>query len=513
MAATQKTFIEAMEVYRAFTRPIIYDSIYAVLKQFNLENAGAIYFKGEAEAIKLTGSDFGSTPSTALYTDGIFRNKIYAMATVNPYPFNSGYHNQRRMSTEALFNHDPSIGMNLTPEFSGRLVTVEMACHFNSRIDAQNFVNKINYNRDQMITDMIFSPSGHLPLNDGILELYNDVHALLKKNLIRPVDEQWYQYFKEKSLRDFTIITNMAGNHPTLVYPVKIRDIIVQFEDPEIRLAQKAEVFGHYEVGFSYNFFHNEFIGWTMQYPLNIHQDQIPDKWVVQRRDEYVQSIPYHGSAAPEYFAGARFTDNMRLTQAPYYLVLPDHDNWTRPDVPGLTQIIQARLAVDDQPGEQLLCNIFEIPNFEWNPIAKGYILRRHDKAFTRYETPFVFEIYSDDLLVNPNQLRLDETGNIYMTRAPTTNRVQHLIINIDYGVDGYSDDFWKDVRDPEVEPGKGGKDVIPIIFPWWDWENIPDDWSDTAPIDLPTTTKIRWNNYEMVLGLIVKNVKTYRKE
>lgn len=513
MAATQKTFVDAMEVYRAFTRPVIYDSIFAVLRQFNLENAGTVYFKGEAEAIKLTGSDFGQTSDAALYTDGSLRNKIYATAIVNPYPFNSGYHNQRRMSTEALFTHDASVGMNLTPEFNGRLVTVELMCHFRSRIEAQNFVNKINYIRDQMITDMIFSPEAHLPVNDGILELYKDVHDILRKNKIRPDAENWFEYFKEKSLRDFTVITNLAGNHPTMVYPVKIRDVVIQFEDPDIRLAQKAEIFGQYEVGLSYNFFHNEFIGWTIQYPLNIHQDQIPDKWVVQRREEYAESIPYQGAAAPEYFAGARFFDNMRLTQSPYYLVLPDYDNWTRKDRYGLTQMIQARLAVDDLPGEQLLCNIFEIPNFDWSDTAKGYILRRHAKAFSHHDTPFLFEVYSDDLLVNPDQLRLDEIGNVYMIRQPTSSRTQHLIINIDYDAENYSDDFWDDVRDPTVEPGKGGKDIIPIIYPWWDWENIPDDWYDTAPNELPTNSRARWNNYEMMLSLIVNNVKNYRKE
>lgn len=514
MAATQKTLVKAMEVYRSFTRPIIFDSIYAVLKQFELENTAQIYFRGEAETVKLPGSNFGDTQDKALYTEGMFRNKIYVNATVNPSPFNSGYHNQRRMNTEALFNWDNSLRLGITPEFVGRQVNCEIMCHFTSRIEAQNFVNGINYIRDQMITDMVFSPEGHMPVNDGILELYNDVHKLLKKNMIRPTDEEWYTYFKEKSLREFRIIRNQAGNQPQMVYPLKLRDIVVQFEDPDIRLANKAEIFGQYEVGFTYTFFHNEFIGWNISYPLNVHQDQIPDKWIVQRREEFERSIPYHGAAAPEYFAGARFMDNMRLTQAPYYLVLPNHDNWEPPKQEAITPIIQARLSVDEQEsGEQLLCNIFEIPNFEWNTQAKAYILRRHEKAFTIHETPFLFEVYSDDLRVKADQLRMDEVGNIYMTRPPTTFRTQHLMINIDYGVVDYSNEFWDDIRDDTVPDESSGRPLIPIIFPWWDWETIPGDWIDDAPNQLPIDARARWNNYEMMLSLIVKNVKTYGSE
>jgi len=502
MGATQTTFAGSIETYRSITRPVIYDSIISVLKYFGLDGAKNVYFNGEAEITKLIGSDFGNDQSQTLYTDGIFRNKVYAVAAIEPSEFNNGYHNQRRDATEMPFWLDKSIGMYFTPEFAGRTVTVELNSHFTSRIAAQEFVNKINYTTSQMLTMMTFDGEGHLPLNDGILELMSDVHALLVTNKIRA--DQFPQYLVEKKLRDFTIINNVAGNNSTLVYPIKLRDMQIEFEEPQVRLAQKGQTMGKYEVGVAYKFFYNEFIGWRITYPLQVHQDEIPSKWVVTNRDLYNQSVPYHGAANPEYVAGVRILSNMGLTQAPYYLVLPHHDNWEREHKAKLNQLIQVRLRVDDVKGEQLLCNLFEIPEFQWDDDAKAYLLRRHDKVFTRHETPIHFEVYSDDLQVEPNQLRMDEVGNIFIKREPTVTRLQHLIINIDYAVEDYSTGYWEDARE-------NGGGLLPNIYPWWDWDNLPDNWQETIPDGLPIDVKRSWNNYEMELGLIVKNIKTFR--
>lgn len=504
MAATQRAFIDSMETYRSVTRPVIYDSIMSVLKYFRLDGAKDVLFNGDGEVTRLPGSNFGSSPTDELYTDGTFRNKVYAVAQIEESPFNTGYHNQRRDSTEAFFFNDPTIGLNFSPEFMGRAVTVELNTHFTSRVKAQEFVNRINYIRDQLVTDFTFDGIGHLPVNLPLLDFISDIHKMLVKNQIRKDD--LLSYFEEKSLRDTHVIQNEAGNHNTLVFPVKLRDYQVQFNDPEIKLAQKGEIFGQYEASFSYSFFYNEFIGWRLNYPLHIHQDQIPDKWVTPARPIYHESVPYQGSANPEYVVGVRLRDDLGLNQAPFYLVLPAHDNWEREFIPKLTPVIQVRLMVTEGAGEQLLCNIFEIPDFQWNDETKAYILRRHDKAFLHHDTPFLFQVYSDDLRVEPNQLRLDETGNVYITRPPTTTRLQRLMLNYDYDVENYSADFWKDVR------GGDGPN-LPDMFPGWDWDKIPDDWKENAPGSLPIKTPGPWNNYMMELDLIVKNIKDYTGE
>lgn len=497
-----KSHVGGMEIYRSFTRPAIYDSIKSVLGFFNIQGVKNIYYRGEAEVVKLAGSDYTEPASDSLYTDGTFRNKIYVNATIDPSPFNSGYHNQRRMDTEAYFWQDKDNNIALTPIFEGRQVTVEVMGHFNNRIDAQNYVNAINYTRSQLINDFTFDPTGHLPVNDGILELINEVQGLLVKNGKRT--DTFQDYLIEKSLRPFTILSNLGGKNRTLAYPIKIRNVTIQFEDGDVRIPQKAEIFGQYEASFTYTFFHNEFIGWDIYYPLNICQDEINNKWIPKVREIFNENnLPYE-LANPEYYCGVRFTDNERKTQSPFHLVIPNYDNWVKPQYADLTPVIQAIIKVENTPGEQLLCNLFtDFPNFNWTDAAKNYILRRCDYAFQVGFTPFPLQVYSDDLLVNADQCRLDSTGNVYITRPPTMFRAQHLIVNLDQDIAGLGFDFWDDIKD-----NPGDAPLIPGVYPWLPWDSLPDDWYDNAPDNLPLDTKRVWNNYEMALGLIVDNIK-----
>jgi hypothetical protein len=71
------TFIPAAETYRNSTRPGIYDSLKRVLRFYSLESTAQIFFNGENEIAKLVGSNATDKPRTGIYTDGMFRNKLY----------------------------------------------------------------------------------------------------------------------------------------------------------------------------------------------------------------------------------------------------------------------------------------------------------------------------------------------------------------------------------------------------------------------------------------------------
>lgn len=500
MSAQFSTFVDAMEIYRSFTQPTIYDSISAVLKHFDLQGSMNIYYRGESEITKLVGANFGDNPADSLYTNGTFRNKVYVDATVNPSPFNVGYHNQGRMRTEAYFWLDELTKFGISPVFEGRQVVVEMMTHFTSRQKAQEFVNRMNNVRSRDLTMFTFSPTAHLPVNDGIIGLIKNIHDLLVKNQLRT--DSVMDYITAMQKQPFTIMSNLVGAHKTLAFPIMVRDVVIEFEDAEIRQAQKAEIFGQYEVNLTYTFFHNEFTGWNIDYPLNIHQDRIDDQWIPNKGGRYDTSNPYVTNANPEYQAGAIFTDNDRSTQAPFYLSLPAYDSWESPNYFKLMPVIKVQLSVEPTTGEQLLCNIFDIPRFVWNDCAKNYIIRRKEQAFKLHFTPFVFEVYADDLQVLPSQCRLDELGNVYITRSATNERMHHLLISYDLDAFNYDNSVWDDIRN---NPTSGC--VIRNLFPWFPWDTLPPDWTDDVPRNLPLGIKPVWNNYEMYLGLCAGNI------
>lgn len=502
-----KQYITAAETERNATRPAIYDSLRQTLKFYGLDSTANIFFNGDNEISKLVGSNIDDKLRTDLYTDGVFRNKLYIVAEVEPNNFNSGYSSSRRSMVEMPVWSDSKLKLRLIPVFEGRHVNVEVNAHFNSRQGAQNFVNKINYAQSNQVVDFNFSANIHLPVNAGILGLFSNIHELLRKNV--PTTPTLNDWFASGAKSPFTTIMNAAGNNQTLVVPMQLNNIGIQFAEPRIQMARKAQLTGSYEVVLTYHFYYQEFIGWDLEYPLNIYQDEIDEQYIPATQPKFKEELGSHTGI--ELAQGRIIDQSSRQVQNPYYLKLPDHDPWAYQAPDFTAPIVQARLTVEDEE-KQILCNVFDIPDFNWNPAVKKYILRRGRKVFDINDSPFLIEVYSGDIRVLPKQLEMDGLGNITLIRKPTMENTHRVVVALNRGIRSYTDDFWDDlIKHPE------DWNIIPPIFPWWPWDKWPEDeWIKHKceiinGIDLGYgKCPFNWDRYMMYLGLIAYNEVDY---
>lgn len=469
-----KSTVMSEDDYKSFLRPAIYDSLKAVLKYYGLENASQIYYNGENEIAKLVGSNANDGLRGDMYTDGVFRNKIYIVPEIQQTDFNNGNANQRRQPTERpvwMNDDDHTPAMALYPGFSGVKIEVTVAATFNSSKLAEHYVRRINRLQSNQVTDMAFDATVHMGLNPCLLELFSDVHGLLKKN--DPTTLDFGDWFSKFCKVPFTTIMNVAGKHKRLVVPICLTNIGIQFTEPLIARARKGDTSGTFTAEFKYSFYFNEFTHWEIEYPLNVWQDQIPAKWISAPNAAFKR--PYAIRVAPE-TAWINQGVETRAAQAPYYLKLPDHDPWTMPKQSWVQPIVQARLALQDLPTQQL-GNIFEIPGFKWNEQVKNYILRRREWAFTQFFTPFVIWVYSDNIRVLPTQLSMDETGMITLNRAPTMQNTYRIVVTLDYAIRDYTNTFWDD-----LVKNKDDINLLPAIFTWYDWASLPQPWLEDIP-------------------------------
>lgn len=464
-----KTFVKADEVYRNFTRPAIYDSLKSMLKYYGIDSAAEIYFNGQNEVAKLVGSNSTDGPRTDIFTDGVFRNKIFIVAEVERTAFNSGYGNSRRSLTERPVWQHPDLGILIAPVFEGRKIRVEVDIHSTDKPTADSYVNQISYQQSQQIADQSFSAYVHMPVNVGILAFLEHVHELLVKN-DPTVEQDTATWFGGLCKAPMTTATNVAGNNAEILVPMRRDDIGIQFEDPQIRLAQKSSQFGKYEVSLAYYFYWQEFMGWEIEYPLNIYQDEINEIYIPRINPEYERGFTNRSNV--ELTFGNVLTPYNRSEHSPYFLCLPNHDLFRREQRRWMIPTIQARLTVEDT-SEQELANFLDIPQVEWTPVVKAYILRRHEKAFNHHDVPFLFSVYSEELRVEPTQLSMDGAGSTRLLRSPTMQNTYRLMLDVDTAIQDYSQDFWDDLMKHPEDWG-----ILPGIFPWYDWT----DWDKKFP-------------------------------
>lgn len=464
-----KTFIESEEDYNSFFRPAILDSLRATLRFYNLQSAAQIYYNGESEVARLVGSGSTDGDRAARFTDGIFRNKVFVTTEVEPHEFNSGFSNQRRMSTELpVWSDDAELPLILTPSFEGREVKVNVVANFNSRINAQQFVNRINRLQSNQAVAFNFSATVHMVMNPGIVDFFKTVHAMLLK--ANPEFMKLEEWFEKGCQMPMTIISNEANNHRRNVFPMRLDNIGIYFEEPRVRLSRKGDVLGRYEVELTYKFFFQEFIGWELDFPLMVYQEEIPAIYVPRVQAKYKEN--FNRRVAPE-VAFARdigFPD--RAIQSPYYVKLPEHDPWACPAMPWLQPVIQARLQVLQEP-VQILCNIFnDLPDYKWNDKVKAYMCRRHEWAFWPSQTPFPVQVYCGDQRISPRELSMDDKGTVMLLRAPDLKKTYRIVVLLDWAIRDYSDAFWSDLREHRDEWS-----LVESIFPGYDWNQFEGDW------------------------------------
>lgn len=458
------TFIPSQETYANYTRPMTYESIRRVLRFYGLEGSRQVFYTGESEIAKLVGSDSTDGLRGDLFTDGVFREKIFCNVSHDRSEFNSGFSNSRRMITEQPTWRDSDTGLMVTPAFEGRVCRVELNCFFPSRVKAQQFVNTLSRLQANQIVDFNFEATVHMVFNEGILGLIEHIHTLKAKwEPTLPVLEEWFVAAAQQPL---TTIMNKAGNNHSLAVPFKIQNLGIQFSEPQISLARKSELFGKYEVSIPYSYHFQEFIGWEVQYPLNIYQDEI-DEAFIPRKEE--GQVPFTPRCNVE-LAQAKEIWKVHTDVQPYYVVLPDHDPWKMEAQRFELPVVQARLSVEDAP-EQVLCNFFEIEEFTWHPALKSYILRNRAKLFNMTSSPLIVRIYSGDIMILDTQLSMTETGDIILNRPPTMKNMHRLVVSLNYGVRDWPDSFWSDIDNHPEDRG-----VLDVLYPWFDWSKFPDN-------------------------------------
>jgi len=254
---------------------------------------------------------------------------------------------------------------------------------------------------------------------------------------------------------------------------MKKNQIGLYLEQAHISKARKASIIGKYEVEIPYYFFFNKFTHWDLEYPLNVYQDQIDDLWIPRPQEMYKQQFDIRVN--PESGAANAISDN-RSSQSPYFLKLPDYDPWVMPMQSWVKPVVQVRLVVENVENQELFNVFTDIPGFTWDEHVKRYMLRRREVVFEKFQTPFLIQIYSDELLVQPKDLAMDENGSVRLLRAPEMKNTYRAVVTLDYAIRDYARAVWDDLS---LNPEDWA--LIVNLFPWYKWDDLPEPWAGSV--------------------------------
>lgn len=476
--------ISAPETYRNATRPAILDSVRAILNFYNVnEKDLLVYLNGDASGARPMHTGTQSEVRSGQFTDFISRKKLFVVAEVTDSEFNTGYGNLgRQLNNPPLWVAD-ECRTYFIPIFEGSRINVDCNAHFKTRQEAETFRNYIQRGSDLQLANPGFSAHIHYPVPYEIMALTAHLKEVYEKS--KPGEEIGYpDWFLERCKAPTSILTNAANENPIFGIKRRIDQIELILEEPRIQRTRKdGDVLGHYEVSFRYYFYWNNLIQWQIHYPMQINQIPLSSSYLPGPKDLVWDSYNPNRTFESQANDSLRGFNSTRLNLFSRY---PFNDDWFPPkNFERVTPKFMCMIVVKDIDGPQKLGNIKEIPGLQWNKTVLKFILKYHDLVTTRSKTPIWLQLYSDDIPVLQEHVRLDRNGDLWLLVRPVIENTYRMVFNLD-GMLGFLSPESKDLI---LTDSFYLNEFIPTIFPWWNWgENKqppPGMWDDN---DRPLT-------------------------
>lgn len=461
-----RTFVKAGETYRNALQPAIIASLRAVLNFYSLTGIDKVYFNGDAEIAKQLFTDMDSGIRADMNTDFKLINKLYIVAEEQPSIFNNGYGNSQRTITNRPVWSTEDNKVMIIPTYDGREITVDANAHFRTRQEARNFRNRLEQARNRQANDLNFNVNVHYPLTHQVLYFLTTIHKRLVNAGATTLE--FAPWFFSNAIMPFTTITNPVGNNTEVVLQQRKDEIGIFFEEPTIALTRKSnEYLGRYEVSFRYKFYWNEQTDWDIRYPLMVYQQPLDRIYMPEPQLGYRNGFNPH--AFIELGMINLLTKN-RTKHSPYYQRVPEYDMWVPPAQRWLDTQLTVAVVMNNDEKPEVLNIATGIPNWEWDTDFLNHLIAYRDNIFTLHEDVFHIQVYSDDLLVEPSQLMMDEDGNIILDRRATLGNTYRVCIFVDCDLKEFSSQNKSNIVNDEHYQYV----VLPKLFPWIKWEYYP---------------------------------------
>lgn len=476
-----KVKIPAYESYRNGVRPAVFTSLRQMLEYMDIGTNHRIYFNGEAEVSKLLGGDASGRKGSDLDTDTGFDNKIFVELERENAEYNDDLDALTGDGMVPPVWECPITKSRITPKFSTKKLTVTVNHFYKDRNTAQRNYNSLRAKVLGIRQNSLFECETHYPLIYAPMECYKHIFDRLVNANQLPADKDFMDWMFENTKNSLpAIIRNIIGKNPAFVFKQRIAEVGINVEAPRHAYVNKGKYIGRYEVSWSYNFYWSEHTEWIFEYPMQIFQQPMPVEFIpeifTQNKFDYATNRFYESAIAQRVWDYAKNLD-------PFYHVFPPMDEFRPPVVSWISNQLQVMVAMEDIEN-QVILNITQLNNFDWNPEVLAYLLKYHDKVTTRHRNPLQIQLWSDDTQVLEEQVKLTETGDLILTRKPRMASIYRMTMSFDYALRLYDEDCIKDLTGDK----DFGRWIIGILFPAFplppdfgeggfdDWWNVHND-------------------------------------
>lgn len=432
-----KITTEIPEVEESIKRPVVYDVIRRILRETGLSPLTDVQYAGDAGSIPQVGStlDDSSNPSAnevKLPSD----NRVFITVT-EEYPEETGMTLEVNRPDVPVFFNDPDLSVYMKPVYEQTVFTISIKFKARTRTEADIWRNNLYRQIGKMHLGYLHEVQYHYPIPPAFVLLLTVIHGLREANL--PLNEDIGAYIRRCMDPRFTVITNQAGNNPTLVLRESQICVVGNYELQDSAKFEREDVSNLYETSIDYTFTMDVCHQCWMEYPLMVHNQLIPDTfyfnpWPIDWR-EFIQQTSMSKNvfdiiASPWQWQ----VGGIQGISIPYF------DDWL-PAAQPPNSIMIARILLQVDPANPMdIINLSQLGDFAFEADALAYIQSSYQGLNTPNGSLYKLMLYRGLEPMDQSLITVDSTLNVRATYNLDPTSIYHLLISFNSDLIGLSD-------------------------------------------------------------------------
>lgn len=411
-------------------RPMIIDVVQQVMGVTKISDDTTIYLGNEAGELAAAGSTVGEAGDRRARFDGHRRVLIKA---------DESYHEDLnvtdtvgRRDNHPIIN-DPATGLFIYPTFATSQVTIDFTFETKSKEEARRWMDDINM-RYKMLR---ISPEHQLTYCYTLPRpTWSLVEAFFNARENKaPYDQLFGEYLMSIMTDRVTVIGNENGKHRQFAVTERRRRVqgYFNFTPANIPKPELDQARGVWSIQFQYSFSYQRPCGVEMSYPIIVHNQLLPDKFIefVNHEPKTEPRVGYNMSQTA--WAARQFESNVMgayLRPAMPYIRIPAEDDYViSTTFPGTGTYMLVLLAMADQDDKSF--NLREL----------GDVMIDHDiLEFMESEYKYIgipsksilhVDVYRDKMPLQFPSVKIDKDLNVTMLTVPDLRKQYRLRFSV----------------------------------------------------------------------------------
>lgn len=425
-----KVSVEIPEVYESISRPVAVEVMRHLFKITGIPQDTRVQYIGKGElSVPKAGTTLDKEPSVRFPSETKFSidvtEEYWQEAPVNQANL--------RPEHQVIFA-DPELDIYIKPVYQITEVSMTVTARFRDKVSAIKWRDGVRKLVSAGRVENLHEISYHFPLPLEFIVILSKLHEM--REAVDGYGDAIGDYLKNHLTERFTVLTNQAGNHPTIAVKERQAGVIGWFDfgdqppDPE-----KNNEDGTFLASFDYRFLYEKCVACSMQYQLMVHNQLVPADY----RDE---SKPYEIGDRASYKSLTRtLLDKQSETYPRSYeaalgMAIPHFDDWlpnTR--MRNTTDLLRIMLQVDIQKPTEIV-SLKELGYYEFDADAIAYMEEFPDGLLMQGECIFQCVLYRRWWAKKQDLMTIDSNLVLNSVEPLTVRENWHLIVGLNFDVE-----------------------------------------------------------------------------